>query len=480
MSAESRLQREAKSWPQVLAILTGKCDSASPERTLRSICISASIAANNFGMLFTWPSPAIPVLISEDGDFRFTLEQCSYLPVISAATSMLATPIFGKLLDTIGRKLTILTMVVSQSAAFLLAAFAQSIYVFYLSRFFSGLSDACVYVGVPTYVGEVSTPKVRGQWGNAVCLFSYVGQVIISVIAEYNSIRTGALISLFFPLLFAVTFSFMPESPYYLLMKGQKEAAYRVLQKLLRLKDVDVEIKQFEADVNRQMSETGTWKDLFAINSNRRALYAGSFLRTAQQFSGITVWGVYTEYIFKQAGGNMSASGSAIIFLSACAVGSFFATLFFSRIGARRAVKFSSFSSALVLAVVGIFFYISLECPQIDVSSFKWLPLVGMLLYVALFSIGLGIAPTFMLSELFSASIKGKGLCALNVFYGFLQCATTKLFQLLEVNFGMYTPFALFAVISFGSAFLVDRFVPDTSGKSLEEIQQDLKGNKKT
>lgn len=430
-------------------------------------------------MLFTWPSPAIPVLIAKDGDFQFTLEQCSYLPVISAATSMVATPIFGSLCDKIGRKLTILSMAITQSAAFLLAAFAKSIYVFYLSRVFSGLSDACVLVAVPTYVGEVSTPKVRGMWGNNVALFSYLGQAVISIIAGYNTIRTGALVSLIFPVLFAISFSFMPESPYFLMMKGKKEKAYGVLQRLLRLKNVDNEIKQLEADVKRQMSETGTLKDLFTIKSNRKALYAGLFLRGIQQFSGITVWGVYTEYIFKQAGGSISATDSSIIFLSACAIGSFIAGLLFNKIGAKRAVKYSAFLSSLVLALVGIFFFISQECPHIDLSKFKWVPLVGMLLYVPLFAIGLGIAPTFMLSELFSASIKSKGLCALMIGYGLLQSVTTKLFQLLEVNFGMYTPFAFFAIICFGSTFLVDRFVPETRGKTLEEIQQELKGNKK-
>lgn len=430
-------------------------------------------------MLFTWPSPATPQLMSEEGEFRFTLEQCSYLPVISAAASMIAAPIFGGLSDSIGRKFTILTMAVTQSAAFLLAAFAKSIYAFYASRLFSGLSDACILVALPTYVGEVCTPKVRDAWGNSIALASYTGQVVVSAIAGYTSIRDGALISLFFPLLFAVTFSLMPESPYYLVMKGRKEQAYKTLQKLMRLKNVDTEMKQLEADVSRQMSEKGSWKELFTIKSNRKALFAGGFLRAAQQLSGISVWGIYTEYIFKQADGNISATDSAILFLSACAVFNFISGFLLNKIGKKRAIKYSASLSALVLAVVAVFFYISLECPHIDVSSFKWVPLVGMLVYVPLFAIGLGIAPTFMLSELFSASIKGKGLCALVIFYGFMQCTITKLFQVLEVNFGMYTPFAFFAICSFGSTFLVDYFVPETKGKTLEEIQQELKGSKK-
>lgn len=441
----------------------------------------ASISSLTFGMLFTWPSPAIPILTSPENEFRFSLEQCSYLSVISAVTSMVATPVFGILTDRIGRKYTILTMAAVQSISFLLIAFAKNIYVFYLSRIFSGLSDACVFVALPTYVGEITTPKVRSDWGNTFGFCSYLGQVVISVITGYNALRTGALISLVFPIAFAICFSLMPESPYYLIMKGRPDEARNSLKRLLRLKNVDHEMKQLEADVQRQMSEAGTWKDLFTITSNRRALYAGLFLRTAQQFAGLSVFGIYTEYIFKEAGGDLSATDSAIIFFSACTIGNFFASFVMDRMGKRRSVKYSAVLTAIVLAGVGVFFYISLECPNVDVSNFKWVPLVGMLLYVPVFAMGLGIAPIFILSELFSASIKGKGLCALTIFYGFLQCATTKIFQLLQVHCGMYTPFGVFALCTFLTTFLVDHFVPETRGKTLEEIQQELKmkGNKK-
>lgn len=430
-------------------------------------------------MLFTWPSPALPRLTNPEGEFRFTLEQCSYLPVISAATSMITTPIFGSLCDRIGRKFTILLMAAIQSIAFMLAANAKSIYLFYLFRVFSGLSDACVFVAIPTYIGEVSTPKVRDAWGNACCFGFYLGQFIISIIGGYCTIKISALISLCFPIVSALTFYLMPESPYYLIVKSRNDDAYKALQWFLRVKNVDTEIKQLQTDVHRQISETGTWKDLFAIKSNRKALYAGLFLRIAQQFSGLTVMEVYTEYIFKQVGSNLSATNSAIIFLGSSTIAAFVAGIFFKRIGARRAVKLSAASSGLVLVAMGAFLYVMLECPQIDTTRFKWVPLVGMLVYTIVFCLGLGIAATFVLSELFSASIKGKGLCSVTISNALSQCITTKLFQVLEVNFAIYTPFTLFATVSLVSTFLVDYFVPETTGKTLEEIQQDFKREEK-
>lgn len=136
-------------------------------------------------------------------------------------------------------------------------------------------------------------------------------------------------------------------------------------------------------------------------------------------------------------------------------------------------------SAATSIAAMGVILYVTLECPHIDTTRFKWVPLVEMLVCIIVFCLGLGIASTFVLTALFSASIKGKGLCRVTISNALLQCITTKLFQVLEVNFGIYTAFTLFAAASFVISFLVDYFMPDTKEKTLEEIQRGLKQSKK-
>lgn len=381
-------------------------------------------------------------------------------------------------MDTIGRKYTVLCMAGPYIASFILIAIADNIYIFYVSRAITGIADGGLFSAFPAYIGEVTTPKIRGTWGNCLALYLYFGEATINVIGGYTSIKTCAWICLIFPALFLITYSFMPETPYYLVMKGRKDEACNVLKKLRGINNVEAEMQQLESDVKRQMSEMGTWRDLFAVKSNRRALIAGVFLRWSQQLSGISCFAVYTQYIFRQAGGNLTATESAVIFQSALAIATFLCSTFSDKIGRRSSMAASLVTSSVVIAALTVFLYISTEHPDVNLSHYRWVPLVGMMLYVVTYSVGLGIVPTLMLGELFSASIKGKGLAVLTIVLSVAVSVTTKVFQVMEVNFGMYTPFAMFAVCCFVNTFFTYYFVPETKGKTLEEIQQELKGNK--
>lgn len=439
---------------------------------------SGGLISFTAGLLFAWPSPSIPILIDKNGPYRFTLEQCSYLTVIPPITCIVSSFFYAKIIDVIGRKYTVLFMAGPYMVSFILIAIADNIYIFYLSRAITGIADGGLFSAFPAYIGEITTPKIRGTWGNCLALYLYIGEAMINVIGGYTSVKTCAWICLIFPVIFLSTYSFMPETPYYYVMKGKKEDARKVLKTLRRAQDVEAELQQIESDVNRQMSEMGTWKDLFTMKSNRRALVAGVFLRWAQQLSGISCFAVYTQYIFKQAGGNLTATESAIIFQSTLAIATFVCSAFADKIGRRSCMAVSLISSSLVIGAVTAFLYISTEHPEIDISMCRWVPLLGMMLYVLTYSAGLGIVPTLMLGELFSASIKGKGLAVLTIVLSITVSVITKLFQIMEVNFGLYAPFAMFSVSCFVNTFFTYYFVPETKGKTLEEIQQGLRGNK--
>lgn len=443
------------------------------------ISFAGCIGALTSGIFFSWTSPSIPLLISPDGPYKFTLEECSYLTVIQPIAAMLGSFFYGQLTDRIGRKYALLSMALPQALAFICTALASNIYEFYLARVFSGLSEACIYTALPTYVGEMSTPKVRGSWGNMLTASIYLGYVVMNAIGGFLSIKTTAWICLIFPLAFAIGFVFMPESPYYCLINGKEEEARKSLKWLRRLDNVDGELSEINAAVKRQMAESGTWKDLICIKSNRRALTAGVFLRVSQQFSGCSSFAIYTQYIFLQAGGQISAEYSSIVYVAGIAVANVIASFALDKFGRRLAVLASLIACFLILMGESAFFYVSLQRPDIDISNIRWFPLLGMVLYVPALAMGLGIVPSLMLGELFSTSIKAKGLAVLTLVLQLLVGVTAKLFQLLETNFGLYVPFAVFGMCCLCNSFVAYFVVPETKGKTLEEIQQSLKGSKK-
>lgn len=382
-------------------------------------------------------------------------------------------------MDKIGRKYALLTMTIPQVLSFICIGLARSIYTFYVARVFSGLAEAGVYTALPTFAGEIATPKVRGSWGNTLASFMYAGHLVTNTIGGFASVANTAWVCVSFPVIFVACFVFIPETPYYYLMKGRKDAARKSLQWYRRIENVDKELDEIEEGVKKQMTEAGTWRELFVIKSNRRALAAGVFLRVAQQTSGIACFAMYTNLIFQKAGGNISTHLSSIIFTAATTTAMLIASFTLDKFGRRRSVISSLIACSLILTSVAIFLYVSLQRPEIDVSAMNWFPLVGMLLYVPAFGIGLGTVPTLMLGELFAANIKAKGLCILNVAFGVIVGGTTKMFQILLETCGLYMPFAVFAGWCACNSLIGYVVIPETKGKTLDQIQQALKGGKK-
>lgn len=356
----------------------------------------------------------------------------------------------------------------------IITALAKSIELFYVARVFTGFGDSFFFVSLPMYIGEISTPKVRGTWGNLVMVTVFLGMFLMNIIGSYLSITAASYVCLPFPLIFLVLMLTLPESPYYCIMKNQEDNAKRCL-KFLRGKDnVDDEYEQLKIDVERQISETGTFKDLFKIPTNRRALLAGVFLRFSQQMSGLMVFNNFAQFIFNKAGTNISSEMSSMLFSGLLFTLTVLCVYTVEKFGRKKNYMYSLLLCGIVLLSLALYFFVDQKL-KMDVSNLQWYPLLGMLLYILFMSFGVGIVPTLMLGELFSASIKTKALTVITLTTGWTQLVTNKIFYLLYSNFGLYTPFLLFAICCFVSTVLTIKVIPETKGKTLEEIQQTLR-----
>lgn len=387
---------------------------------------------------------------------------------------MIAGLFYPQLADKIGRKATLLSTSIPFSLSIILTATANNIYVFYIARLLDGVGDACIVSTLPSYIGEITTPDVRGFWGNAPVCCSLLGHITINAIGGYFNITITAWIMLLFPLIFAATFIFAPESPYFYIMKSKKDEARKVLQMLRGCENVDDELLSIEKGIQRQLSEVCTWKELLTSQSNRKGLTAAIFVRSAQMLSGYACYATYNQYIFKKSAGGISAANSAIIYSVLLLFFTLTALHFIDRLGRRIVVIVSLIGCGLSLTCVSSYFYIEQKDPS-SVLSITWIPLAAMVSYVILYSFGLATVPSLMLGELFSATAKAKALTVLIFVLGFWVSITTKLFQLLDTNFGMYIPFAFFSICCFCSATIAYYIVPETKGKTLEEIQMSLK-----
>lgn len=271
------------------------------------------MSAFSASSLFNWTSPAIPKLQSEDyPGIDFT--DVSYLSVIPPFATILTSPFYDYFLNRFGRKYTLLSVAVFHLLSFALIAVANNIWVFYLSRVLFGISDVFMFGSLPVYISEVTTPTVRGTWGNIMVIFIFIAQFSVNAVGYYCSIPTTACIFAMAPLIFFASFVFMPETPYHYVMKGRDAEAEKSLKRLRGTKYVNEELEQITADVKRQLLDPGTFKDLFYRKHNRKAISIVILARMIQQFAGLSALSVYNQYIFKQAGQKFNEGVSAMIF----------------------------------------------------------------------------------------------------------------------------------------------------------------------
>lgn len=390
---------------------------------------------------------------------------------------LIMTPIYCQLIDRIGRKWTLLSAGAVQILSWLLIALARDSYLIYISRALFGMSDAGVMATIPTYVAEVTTPKVRGLYGSIIVISGFFGHFIANCLGYYLSIQLMSFVMIPVPILFIIFFSFMPETPYYFIKVGNANGAMKSLQKLRGNKNVQPEFIQITLDVERQLSESGKFKDLFLIGSNRKALIIATISRSFQNYSGSNCIAVYSQYIFQEAGGDISSGVAGMIVSGLFALVNPFANFICDKLGRRKSMILSSLGCSLCLLSEAVYFYIQ-AFEIADLSIINWFPVVGLAAYSMTFCLGLGLVPTLLLGEVFSTNIRRHGVTVTNTIVSANFCVVLKLFQLLMSAHGMWVPFLFFGLCCFigsiGSWFIV----PETKGKTLEEIQQMLKADK--
>lgn len=391
--------------------------------------------------------------------------------------TVLTSPSFGFFLRRFGRKYTLLSIAGFHLISIILLATAKTKWGFYLSRVFFGMSDVFMFGSLPIYVAEISTPKVRGTWGGAMMVFVFFGQFFVNTLGYYCDIPTTSWILLIVPITFFATFVFMPETPYHHLLKGNREEAIKSLKRLRDdREDINAELERIEADVRRQILDSAKFKDLVMVKSNRNAFLIVFVTITIQQFSGCPSFNVYNQLIFQQAGQNINRGYASMICSIVLAVATLCGPLFVEKIGRRLSIVISTFCCGLILLALATYFVIKDET-QPETSFMNWFPLLGLLAYFVAFAIGLSVVPFMLQGELFATNMRGHASSAMNITICLSISVTSKLFHYLMTSFGLYVPFTFFSICSFAGMLYCYKFVPETRGKTLEEIQQLMKGD---
>lgn len=444
------------------------------------VTLCAALGGMQAGITLGWTSPILPYLASAESFLpELAEDQISWITSLLALGAIVGAVPAGKIADRIGRKWAILLTAVPFATCWFTLLATGNIVSIYVARFIGGIGAGAACVLVPVYAGEIAQASIRGALGAFFPLLFSSGIVFSYVAGAYCSyvVFNIACCAILVP--FVLSVPFMPESPMWLVQKDRKVQAAKVLT-ILRGSHYDIagEITVLQDDVDRMANASGGLADLVGTKAGRRAAITCMGLMCFQQLCGVDAVLFYTVNIFQAANSTIDPFLATIVIGFTEVVMTIFVATVIDRFGRKPLLVISGTMMTICLSVLG--YYFKLKDGGNDVSTFGWLPLTSLALFNIVFSIGYGSVPFTVISEIFPPETKGVASSMSIVVHWSLVFAVTKLFPTMEDRMGQAATFWTFSCFTAASAVFAYFVVPETKGKTLQEIQSKLKRRQKS
>jgi len=396
----------------------------------------------------------------------------------------------GRLADLMGRRnVMILTAILFLMGA-LIQGFSHEQWIFVAARIAGGMAVGAASVLSPVYISEVAPANIRGRMTTIQQIMIISGLTGAFVVNYWLAKTAGASTNLFWggyeawrwmywmqaipATVFLIALFFIPESPRYLVSKGRNEEAMRVLTSLFGAETAAKKRVEIQASFS---DHRPTLRDILdpVKGGVRPIVWAGLLLAVFQQLVGINVIFYYGATLWQLAGYTENDAlliniVSGLVSIAAC----FVTVALVDRVGRKPLLLIGSAGMAVALfAMVFAFSQGSLDAQGKLVlpQQLGVIAVIAANLYVIFFNVSWGPVMWVMLGEMFPNQIRGSALAVCGFAQWFSNYLIAQSFPIMAAGLGLAISYSFYAVCAVISFFLVQKFIHETKGVELEDMQ---------
>ncbi len=406
--------------------------------------------------------------------------------VVSSAVfgCIFGSAVAGSLTDMFGRKKILIAAAILLVISCVWCIFPNSVYTLVIARIIGGLGVGITSMAAPVYISEISPPHLRGRLVSFYQLSITLGILLSffanSIILHFAGDEIGSSGQGLFHWIFkaelwrgmfgteaipATMFLLMlmviPESPRWLAKQGRRDRAFEILVRVCGTDEAKKEMSDIEEMLS---SESGSFFELFQARF-RRPLLIGLMLPVFAHLSGIAAVMYFAPKILSEAG--LSIGGAFGGAVTVGFINSFFTILAIWKIDkiGRRPLLLTGITGAFVsLLMVAVLFHLKLE-------QKIWV-LVPLLCYVAFFAFSYGPGVWVVISEIFPTKVRGRAVGAGALALWITAFVISQTLPRLIEGIGAGNTFFVYAFLTAPAILFVWTMIPETKGKSLEQIER--------
>ncbi len=469
------------------------------------LVITIAAIASTGGLLFGFDtgviSGALPFLRQSWGLTTGQQELVTTAVLVGAVLGALSS---GRITDIVGRKKVIIVTSLIFAAGSILTGAAPSMWFLVFSRILLGVAIGISSFAVPLYISEISPTRVRGAM-----VSSFQLMITIGIVASYFSDLAFAdesnpfswrwmfYVGVFPAIILLVGMLFLPETPRFLFAKGKEEEGRRVLEKVEDPALVEAAIKKIKDEIALEQESVG-FSELFS-KTWRTPLMIAIGIMFVQQFVGINTVIYYAPTLFIIAGfeGARAAIAATVSVGVVNVLATVVAMFMIDKLGRRKLYFIGLVGIMISLTALGIFFFMKDSLGE----NLRFVIVGTVLIYIVFFAISLGPLGWLIISEIFPLKIRGVGMSVgalSNWFFNGIVAFTFLKLAWLFTGDGMEITnkavvdgkevittdpnpagaFLLYAAIAVLGIIWGLKYIPETKGVSLEEIEEHWRAGK--